>query len=395
MTLSHYIEVGSHQIKKEGQQICGDVHQSTRLAGEGRVVSCVADGLGSGIKANVLATLTSTMATKFAMSHIDVRRAAEIIMQTLPICSTRQIGYSTFTIVDTHLNGATSIIEHDNPFCLHFRDGKAQPITREQIELTSTFNGRHVQLWMSKMELRPEDRLVIFSDGVTQAGIGSKRMPLGQGERHVIATIEKILAENPFLAASDLARQVVASAVALDQYRAKDDTTCQVIYFRKPRKTLIVSGPPFDESRDAELASYLKEFSGKKIICGGTTASILARELGLSVTVNLSSLNHDTPPESKMPGIDLVTEGTITLSKLIANLRRTPFTSFSGNSTIDQLTSTLMSSDIIQIIVGTKINVAHHDPRLPQELEIRRNVMKAIAQLLEERYLKQVELSFI
>ncbi len=391
----HYIEVGHSQIHKHNQHICGDVFLSSRLPGEGRVISVLADGLGSGVKAAVLATLTSTMVSKFVSSDIDITRAAEIIMQTLPICSQRQIGYSTFTIVDIHPDGKTSIIEHDNPHFILMRGANKIDVPKETIDLVNPNSPRPMRLSMSKLTLLPEDRIVFFSDGVSQAGIGTKEKPLGQGEESIRETIEFCLSDNPQISALEMAGRIVRRSEHYDQDKAKDDITCGVIYFRRPRKTLIVTGPPYDEARDPEVAAYFKEFEGKKVICGGTTAGIIARELQLDIKMNLKMFRKDIPPESIMEGANLITEGTITLSRVFTDLRDETLQERKENDTIRRLGEILLDSDIIQFIVGTKINTAHHDPKLPQELEIRRNLIKNLAQLLEQKYLKKVELQFV
>lgn len=395
MSRAHYIEVGHSQIKKYGQHICGDVFISSRLPGEGRVISVLADGLGSGVKAAVLATLTSTMVSKFVSSNIDMTRSAEIIMQTLPICSQRQIGYSTFTIVDVHSDGTTSIIEHDNPHFLLIRDGVNIPVENKNIEIQSPHSPRPMKLILSKLTLLPEDRIIFYSDGVTQAGMGSREYPLGQREEKVIELINFDLESNKQMSALELSQLLVRQAEHVDQGKAKDDITCGVIYFRRPRKTLVVTGPPYDEERDGDVANLFHEFEGKKVICGGTTAGIIARELGLEIKMNLKKLSKDAPPESTMDGANLITEGTITLSKLLTGLKDDTLFLRKDTDTIRRLGEILLDSDIIHFMIGTKINAAHHDPKLPQELEIRRNLVKTIAQVLEQKYLKKIELQFV
>lgn len=395
MSNIHYIEVGHSQIHKFNQHICGDVFLSSRQPGEGRVISVLADGLGSGVKAAVLATLTSTMVSKFVSSDIDITRAAEIIMQTLPICSQRQIAYSTFTIIDVHPDGKTRIIEHDNPHFILMRGTNKIEVPKETIELKNPNSQRPMCLSMSELTLLPEDRIIFFSDGVSQAGIGSKEKPLGQGEESIRETIEYCLNADPQVSAFEMAGRIVRRSEHYDMDKAKDDITCGVIYFRKPRKTLIVTGPPYDEARDSEVAAYFKEFKGKKAICGGTTAGIIARELDLEIKMNLKMFRKDIPPESMMEGANLITEGTITLSKVFTDLKEETLYKRKEDDTIRRLAELLLDSDIIQFIVGTKINTAHHDPKLPQELEIRRNLIKNLAQLLEQKYLKKIELQFI
>ena len=60
-----------------------------------------------------------------------------------------------------------------------------------------------------------------------------------------------------------------------------------------------------------------------------------------------------------------------------------------------RLVELLLNSDIIHFLVGTRINEAHQDPNVPVELDLRRNIIRKIASLLETRYLKESRLQFM
>jgi len=172
-----------------------------------------------------------------------------------------------------------------------------------------------------------------------------------------------------------------------------DDTSCCVVYRRTPRNLLICTGPPYDEQKDRYLAEKVRDFQGKRVLCGGTTASIVSRELQRPLTVSLEMTDKELPPVSYMEGIDLVTEGILTLSKVERLLAQG--SSEKKHGPAHELVSLLQDSDKITFIVGTRINVAHQDPNLPVELEIRRNVVKKIKDLLEMKYLKDVEIIYL
>lgn len=180
-----------------------------------------------------------------------------------------------------------------------------------------------------------------------------------------------------------------------DRYTSKDDTSCGVIYFRQPRKMLIITGPPFEESADKEYGDIVRNFDGKKILCGATTADIVARELGQSIEDTFDFDDPDLPPVSFMPGVDLITEGILTLSKVHDLLRSYNNNTRLGKGPADRIVKMLLESDEINFVIGTKINIAHQDPNLPVELEIRRTVVKRIARVLEDKFLKEVALRFI
>ena len=168
-----------------------------------------------------------------------------------------------------------------------------------------------------------------------------------------------------------------------------------VIYFREPRKLLITTGPPYDKDKDPVLARKIRDFNGKKIICGATTSDIVARELHLTIEDSFEFTDPELPPVSYIEGVDLVTEGILTLSKVANILKNYNPGYLPGKGPADRIFMLLRESDEIEFIIGTKINIAHQDPTLPVELEIRRTVVKRIAKLLEEKFLKTVILKHI
>ena len=180
-----------------------------------------------------------------------------------------------------------------------------------------------------------------------------------------------------------------------DNYHPKDDTSCAVVYFRQPRKLLLCTGPPYEEVNDSKLADAVREFEGKKILCGATTGDIISRELGLPIIDSFEFDDPDLPPVSFMEGIDLVTEGILTLGKVSRILKDYSQKYKLGKGPADQIVRLLLESDEIHFIIGTRINIAHQDPSLPVELEIRRTVVKRIARTLEEKFLKEVRTRFI
>jgi len=118
MEREFFIEVNSQQRNHHGERICGDVFLSENVREESRIITVLSDGMGHGVKANILATLTSTMALNFTKEHKEPDRIAEIIMNTLPVCSERKISYATFSIVDLESDGRANILEYDNPRCI-------------------------------------------------------------------------------------------------------------------------------------------------------------------------------------------------------------------------------------------------------------------------------------
>jgi hypothetical protein len=236
---------------------------------------------------------------------------------------------------------------------------------------------------------------VFFSDGVSQAGVGQRGSPLGWGQAAAAAHLQQLIRERPGISARQLARALVTRALAQDGQRAKDDITCGVIYYRKPREVLVLTGAPVAKARDRELAEAARDFDGRKVICGGTTAAILSRELGLKLRMDLTDLNATVPPVSSMDGFELVTEGAITLAAVARLLEEEQNPDLLRPNAATCLAGVLLDSDIIHILAGTKINEALQDPTLPEDLDIRRNILRRLQRVLSEKFLKDVRLRFL
>ena len=386
-----FIEVDCYQKNKAGNLVCGDSFMSQKLQDEGRIISVLSDGLGSGIKASVLSTMTVTMAMNYVAMNESILQTAMSIINTLPQDMVRKISYSTFCIFDIDCFGNTKVIEYETPPVCLFRDGKLIDIPKEKIAVERT-DLENTFLWVSEFILEKEDRLVCYSDGVSQSGMGSSSMPFGWDEG-VKTYLTALLEEQPDISAKEMAHKIVLRAERNDNYRLLDDTSCCVVYRRTPRNLLVCTGPPYDEQKDRYLAEKVRDFQGKRILCGGTTASIISRELHRPLTVSLEITDKELPPLSYMEDIDLVTEGILTLSK-VERLLAEGVPERSHGPANDMVTL-LQNSDKITFVVGTRINVAHQDPNLPVELEIRRNVVKKIKDLLETKYLKDVEIIYL
>ena len=388
-----FIEVDFCQRAKNGQMICGDVFLSEKVKNEGRIVSVLSDGLGSGVKASVLATMTATMALKFTASAMDTLKSAEIIMDTLPICSERKISYSTFTIVDMAGTGETRIIEHGNPSFVLVRPNGDLHIEKSEMR-PKRWQDRIISF--SSFDVQLEDRIVFFSDGITQAGMGEYRTPSGWGLENAEKFAREQIHWNPFISARELSRQLVARAEEIDGNAAKDDITCGVVYFRSPRQLLVMTGPPFNRAHDNDLAAMASDTPGRKVICGGTTANIVSRLLNRPIKDDIGQPRHPrVPPSARMQGFDLVTEGALTLSETQRMLEEGFAPEDMSSNAAVRLTKLLLDSDIVKFAVGTSVNEAHQDPSFPVELDLRRNIVKRIAQLLETKHMKRVLIQYL
>jgi hypothetical protein len=386
-----FIEIESCQQNKHGQDICGDSFMTHKLPEEDRVISVLSDGLGHGLKANILSTMTATMALKFTASDVDLICSAETIMNALPVCRVRNISYATYTIVDIRMQTDISIVEMDNPPFLLIRNGEAISVPFKEVESPS-LDERKMKTY--SLKALPEDRLVIMSDGISQSGIGTEQLKLGWRVEGCKRFVLDQVCRDPHISARTLASRILAEALDNEVgNKAYDDMTVAVFYFRQPRRLLVLTGPPFHENRDAHFANIFETFKGRKVICGGTTANIVARELNREVVDHLETTDGDIPPIATFEGADLVTEGLLTLTKVAQFLEKGETTT--RRNAASMLLERLLESDSIIFLVGTKINEAHQDPTHPMDLEIRRNLIKRIAKILERKYLKDTFVRFI
>jgi hypothetical protein len=387
-----FIDVDHAQRCKNRQSICGDVFLSHRIKEEGRILAVLSDGLGSGVKASVLANLTAAMALKFASTCTDTRIWAHSIMDTLPICEVRKISYSTFTLIDLDEHGSLRFIEHGNPPLVLLRGAEEVELERSVITLE---RWKERLIYHGRLKLEIGDRLLCFSDGVTQSGMGRKSMPLGWTQEKAVDCAQDLIRAKPDISSRRLTAALMDQALANDSGCARDDISCAVIHFRVPRQLLIMTGPPFAPQRDFELAQAAMKFSGKKIICGGTTATIVGRILQRPITVDLTQADTGMPPPARMEGIDLITEGALTLAHVAQFLATDIRVERLPANPAGDIVRLMLGSDIIHFIVGTRINEAHQDPNTPQELDLRRNIVRRIVSLLEEKYLNTTSVRFI
>ena len=219
-------------------------------------------------------------------------------------------------------------------------------------------------------------------------------MPLGWGNESVLRFLCREVGRETDVSLQELTKRVVAEPLGNDGSAAKDDMTCGVVDYRHPRRLLVITGPPFAKERDGELADMVVHFEGRKVICGGTTAGIVARLLNRPVKMSLTKLDPEIPPASAIEGVDLITEGTMALARVAKMLERGPSGSWPDNPARD-LMKLMLRSDVVHFLVGTRINEAHQDPNVPVELDLRRNIIRKITGQLEGRYLKETHLQCI
>lgn len=390
----YHIEIDSQQKSHHESRICGDVFLIKRIPEEKRTLVVLADGMGHGVKANMLATLTSTMALNFMQEYKTPERIAETILNTLPVCSDRKVSYSTFTLLDFSFTGEITITEFDNPVTQIIRGYKFIDPGWKTMTLPTDLIGQRT---IRNCTIRPQlgDRIVLCSDGVVQSGMGTAHLPLGWGMENYKEFLLRQVKSQPGVSAYHLAGKVVTIAHKNDGYMAKDDISCCTIYFREPRKMMICTGPPYHFTNDPIMAEKLKNFKGAKIVSGATTSEIISREWKVPIEDGQKNDEHDLPPESIMEGVDLVTEGILTITRMEKLLREYKHSTVIPNDPAGKMFKLIHAHDEIYFLVGTRVNLAHQDPNMPVEIEIRRSVVKRLKKVLKDKFLKDVRVEYI
>jgi hypothetical protein len=386
-----FIDIHCAQEKKYNQNAYGDSFRSRMKPEEGRVIAVLSDGLGSGIKANILSLMTATMLLRFVEEDFEITKAAEIVMNSLPVCKVRKISYATFSAVECDDDGNVHLVEEGNPDFIWMRGTEVVPV-HHRIVPSKAFPERQLKIY--RFQVEEGDRLVFCSDGVTQAGLG-RRGPYMTGLKRegLIELLKTKLRMHKNISSTELSMFIVQSALAVyEDGLAKDDVSAGVIYFRTPRRAVIFTGAPYDQRQDAHYATNFDKFPGKKAVCGGTTATLLGRELGRKVTINAAAPAGDLPPQLLMPGVDLVTEGILTLTRALTYLENRQL---GRRDPAGALTDFMLASDVIHFMVGVKLNQAHYDPRQPVDFEIRREVIRKITSVLKDKYLKKTTVQYI
>lgn len=301
-----FLEYGYTSFNKFGEELCGDRVSIVKKNGYTTIV--LADGLGNGVKANILSTLTTEILSTLVSNDISMEECIETIAQTLPVCKDRGVAYSTFSVIHVNDNGNGYMFEFDNPECICFSNGVYKKLERQELNILKK------KIFKTELNLKNQDVILLMSDGVSHAGIG-KTLNFGWQRDDII----KYLSDNirPEMSARCIANILASASEALYMGELGDDTTVVAIKIREESCVNIMIGPPV---RHEDCDKYVKDFLSRKgfrIVCGGTTSQIVAKYLNEKVETSLEYVESDVPPIGYIKGIDLTTEGVLTLKKLI------------------------------------------------------------------------------
>ena len=372
-------DIAYQSVNKFGEQLCGDRVEVIDQGEENHVI-VLADGLGSGVKANILSTLTSKIISTMMANGMSLENCVETIAATLPICEVRKVAYSTFTIVRTIDNREAEIIQYDNPMLIILRDGKNFDYPKNAMEIGGKM------IYKTKIELHENAFLVFTSDGAIWAGVGTTRN-FGWQREQIVEFLEKMV--HPEFTAKTVSALLLDECCKLYGGKPGDDTTVAVARVRGRHTVSLVVGPPEHREDDKRMMDLFFGKEGVKIVCGGTTSQVVSRYLGKPIDATLDYFDPEIPPISHIAGVDLTTEGVITLSRVLeyaqdylqaAKLAPKWAVQKDGASLIAR--ELFENATDVEFYVGRAINPAHQNPNLPITFAIKQQLIRSLTECL-------------
>ena len=377
------VDVAWKSLNKHHEELCGDKVEIVKRDDSDIII--LADGMGSGVKANILATLTSKILGTMLYEGAGIEACVETVAKTLPICQVRKVAYATFSILQIFHSGEAYLVEYDNPDCVFIRDKKIvkYPYTVREVE------GKKIHEY--RFRVQKNDCFVLMSDGVIYAGAGEILNLQGWTWE---AMVEYTLAcTKKTLSASRLASMLSEACDDLYIQKPGDDTTVAVARVIERKVINIFTGPPKDKQNDDKLMHDFMQAEGKKVVSGGTSANIAARYLHKDVITRMDTANGGIPPMASIEGLDLVTEGVITLGRALKLLKQYLNDEFNAEF-FDELDANNGASRLAKLIieectelnmfVGNAMNEAYQDPELTFEISMRQNLVGQLKDVAEK-----------
>ncbi len=383
-------DIGYKSVNHYGEELCGD-HVDVVEQDENSTVIVLADGLGSGVKASILSTLTSKIISTMMAEGLPLEECVSTIAATLPVCSVRGVAYSTFTIIHLKNNETAEVIQYDNPQVIIIRDEQNYDYPKTEMNI----GGK--KIFKSIIKLRENDIFVAMSDGCPHAGIGMS-YNFGWKREDIISFMETLAPVG--YTAKTLSTILVDECFKLYGGKPGDDATACVVRIRKREPMNILFGPPSNRDDANRMMSLFFSKEGKHIICGGTTSSIAAKYLNKPIKASLNFEKADVPPIAEIEGVDLVTEGVITVNKVLEYAKdylgeNEHYEHWSLKRDGASLISRLLFEEAtdINFYVGRAINPAHQNPDLPINFSIKMNLVEELSTCLKKMG-KRIKVSY-
>ena len=377
-----YADISYKSINHVGELRCGD-HVDVIGQSDGSKVIVLADGLGSGVKASILSTLTARIISTMVAEGLSVQECVSTIAQALPVCSVRGVAYSTFTIIHLIRNQMAELIQYDNPDVILIRDGRVSDYPKTEYNI----DGKRI--FRTKLRLQEDDIFIAMSDGCPHAGIGTaynfgwKREDIASFMADMASAGQNAMA---------LCALLIEECNRLYGGKPGDDATACVVRIRRRTPMNVLFGPPSNPDDVDRMMSLFFSKGGKHIVCGGTTASITAGWLGKPVETDVRFDPTDkVPPISRIEGVDLVTEGVVTMSRVLSIARdhlngTDDYESWGyGNDGASRICQLLFEEATdINFFVGKAVNPAHQGADMPININVKMNTIEELAQCLRQ-----------
>lgn len=383
-------DIGYRSINHYGEQLCGD-HLDVVEQGENSTVIVLADGLGSGVKASILSTLTSKIISTMIAEGLSIEDCVETIAATLPTCSVRGVAYSTFTIIHLLENEFAEVIQFDNPHVILYRDGKNYDYAKTEMNI----GGK--KIFQSRIQLQKDDIFIAMSDGCPHAGIGTA-YNFGWKREDIISYMEPL--SDIGYTAKTLSTILMDEVNRLYGNEPGDDATVCTVRIRQREPMNMLFGPPSNRDDCDRMMSLFFSKEGKHIVCGGTTSSIAAGYLEKPLVPEMNFVDPEVPPIASLEGVDLVTEGVITVNKVLTYAQdyledNESYQQWSSKRDGASLICRLLFEEAtdINFYVGRAINPAHQNPDLPINFNIKMNLVSELSECLKKMG-KRIKVSY-
>ena len=383
-------DIGYKSINHYGEELCGD-HVDIVEENENSTVIVLADGLGSGVKASILSTLTSKIISTMMAAGLSIEDCVATIAATLPVCSVRGVAYSTFTIMHIVNNDTMDIIQYDNPHVIVLRDNVPYDYPKTEMNVEGK------KIYKTSLKLRENDIFIAMSDGCPHAGLGGK-YNFGWKREEIVEYMTAV--SYCGYTAKNMSTMLVDECNKLYGNKPGDDTTACVVKIRKREPMNILFGPPSNRDDCNRMMALFFSKEGKHIICGGTTSSIAAKYLGKPLRASLNFESADVPPTAELEGVDLVTEGVITVNKVLEYAKdylgeNTHYEHWNFKRDGASLICRLLFEEAtdINFYVGRAINPAHQNPDLPITFSIKMNLVEELSACLKKMG-KRIKVSY-
>ncbi len=383
-------DIGYKSVNHFGEELCGD-HVDVVEEGDGSTVIVLADGLGSGVKASILSTLTSKIISTMMAAGLPIEECVSTIAATLPVCSVRGVAYSTFTIIHLIRNHMAEIIQYDNPHVILLRNGENYDYSKTELNI----GGK--KIFKSVISLREEDMFVAMSDGCPHAGIGTSYR-FGWKREDIISFLETLVPGG--YTAKNMSTILIDECFKLYGEKPGDDATACVVKIRRREPMNILFGPPSNRDDCDRMMALFFSKEGKHIVCGGTTSSIAAKYLGKPIRASLTFERSDIPPTAELEGVDLVTEGVITVNRVLEYARdyleeNVKYEQWNFGRDGASLICRLLFEEAtdINFYVGRAVNPAHQNPDLPINFNIKMNLVEELSKCLRQMG-KRIKVSY-